>query len=163
MKFLHINQLNDRHKSQVRALWNKEYPVNILHPTQADFDNYLNKLMDQRHILFENEKGVIKGWYVDFIREKERWFAMIVDTELQGKGYGRALLTKGKEYNVALSGWVVINSTYLRKDGKPYQSPLEFYKKMGFQVFPEVRLKSDVLETIKIKWEGIPSKKTGNS
>jgi len=96
MKYLNTTILNKTQKSQIKDLWNKEYPISIKHETQKDFENYLSNLTDQHHILIENENGEIKAWYFDFERDEERWFAMIVGSEIQEKGYGKGLINKGK-------------------------------------------------------------------
>ena len=153
MKYLNTTILNKTQKSQIKDLWNKEYPISIKHQTQEDFENYLSNLTDQYHILIENENSEIKAWYFDFERDEERWFAMIVGSEIQGKGYGAGLINKGKIKNSVLNGWVINSSDYIKENAEEYKSPVEFYQKMGFQIFPEVKLETKVLKTIKIKWK----------
>ncbi len=154
MTFLETVILNASQKEQIRALWNKEYPVNIMHKHPADFEKYLSNLVDHRHILIVDDNDNVEGWYTDFVREEARWFAMILATEIQGKGYGSELLKRGKANNTELNGWISNSPDYKKANGKPYRLPNEFYKKNGFEILPEIKFETPVLKTIKIKWRG---------
>lgn len=157
MKTIATTCLNEIQRSQIINLWNQEYPKIIAHKTKESFGKYLSVLNEQHHILLLDENELIKGWFFDFVREEERWFAMIVGSEMQGKGYGRKLLEMGKRNNSILNGWVVDSSDYIKADGTTYQSPIAFYRKMGFEVFPEIIFETEVMKTIKIKWQKIES------
>ena len=122
MEYIFTKILNKTQKEQLRILWNREYPVNIAHHNLQDFESYLEDLSDQRHILIADHYKMVKGWYFDFLREHERWFAMIIDTEIQRKGYGSSLLKEAKKNNVELNGWVVNASDY-KKEKRSNISP----------------------------------------
>lgn len=151
MTFLETNTLNYKQKETLRKLWNKEYPKNINHNNTDTFDNYINSLTNTNHVLVINN-NVIMGWYADFEREDERWFLMILDHTIQGKGIGTKLLQKAKEKQSSLNGWVVISNTYLKADDTMYQSPLAFYKKLGFTIFENIILNSGNIKAIKIQF-----------
>lgn len=51
-----------------------------------------------------------------------------------------------------LNGWVIDHDLYKKIDGDTYFSPLSFYKKCGFEVLLNQRIKSDVLSAVRIKW-----------
>lgn len=153
MQYIHTNSLNNDQKEQIRNLWNQEYPVNISFEAIEDFENYLSKLEHQNHIIVENEKKMIIAWYADFIRQEERYFVIIVSSQIQGKGYGKSLIEKAKLDNLELNGWVVEeNVKYLKTNGEVYHSPIEFYRRMDFQIFPKITWQGNILKTIKITW-----------
>lgn len=153
MKILELNILKSRFKEAVYDLWNKEYPQNLAYFQLSDFDNYLAKLEDQSHLLLVDEQGLIKGWYFDFIRENEPWFAMILDSKIQGKGWGTQLLNLAKENADTLNGWVIDHDRDLKVDGSVYKSPLAFYKKNGFDLIASERLELENISAVKIKWK----------
>jgi len=135
----------------VRRLWNKEFPKVIAHADMASLEAYLGRLGDIRHIFITDEQGRIAGWYMDFLRDGERWFVMIIAAEEQGKGYGRKLLNMGLEEQAELNGWVVSSSIYEKADGTIYMSPLPFYIKQGVRVFPDITFETQDIKSIKIK------------
>jgi GNAT superfamily N-acetyltransferase len=133
------------------VLWNNEYPEQLAHDSMDGFENYLNNLKNAKHIIAQNEKNKVVGWLVHFLREEQRWFAMIVDAPSHGKGIGSELLDKVKNETFVLNGWVVDHKNYKKKNNPPYISPLNFYLKNGFQVL-EDRLEIDQLSAIKVRW-----------
>lgn len=145
-------QLNTSQKEQLCDLWNREYPVNIRHQRLAGFEAYLAGLQDPCHRLLLAEDGSVCAWLVDFQREGNRWFAMLVAGEYQGMGLGTSLLRKAMEAQNQLQGWVVAGTDYLRQDGSPYHPPLGFYRKMGFSIHHDQVLETDTLETIMVRW-----------
>jgi len=134
-------------------LWNNEYPENLSYKTTLEFDKYLENLTNQSHILLVDIDGKIKGWYFDFIRENEKWFALILDAKLQGKGLGRKMLNLAKEKESELSGWVIDGSNDKKQNGEFYESPLSFYLKNGFELLVKNRLENEKVSAVKIKWE----------
>ena len=124
----------------------------MYYETSEEFDNYLSELEDPKHIfLLDDEK--IMGWYIDFERDNERWFAMIIHHSIQGMGYGAVLLHRGQKANKILNGWVIESSEYKLVNGHIYQSPLAFYVKYGFEHFPEITLETKGLKMTKIRWK----------
>jgi len=152
LKFLEINTLSQIEKEQIIGLWNREYPRNLRYEKPEQFEAYLNGLKDQNHILIVDDNENIIGWYFDFIREEERWFAAIIASEFQGKGFGTKLLNLARKRRNLLNGWVILSADYVKYNGAPYLSPLEFYKKIGFEIYNDVKLETDKISAIKIKW-----------
>ncbi len=152
MKYIRTNQLDQAQKTQIRELWNKEYPSAVSFSSLEDFENYLSNLAEQRHTLVQDENALVKAWYFDFIRDEHRWFAMIVDSKIQGMGYGGKLLDMAKKSNSALYGWIADSSTYEKQNGEVYKSPIAFYQKHGFQILSEIKLEVGEMKTIKIQW-----------
>ena len=152
MNFKTTKSLSIKQKEEIIQLWNNEYPKKINHANAKAFDDYLSNLTDQSHILLiDNDQ--IKAWFTDFIREDERWFGMILDSQLQGKGVGTELLNRAKEMRSELNGWVIDHNNDLKLNGENYKSPVEFYKKNGFEIESEVRLEMVSLSAVKMKWK----------
>ncbi|NEW79312.1 MAG: GNAT family N-acetyltransferase [Gelidibacter sp.] len=153
MKIITTNNLNNPQKKVVYELWNTEYPKNLTHQNLSDFENYLNALTNQYHNLLINKNGKILGWYFDFDRNNEKWFAMILASKIHGKGFGTRLLNEAKKRESALNGWVIGKTDYLKQNGEYYKSPIPFYLKNGFQLVPEIRLELEHLSAVKITWK----------
>jgi GNAT superfamily N-acetyltransferase len=130
MQILQTAYLSSAQKEVVCQLWNQEYPVQLNYHSLAEFDNYLNKLPELKHFLLVTDGDQIKAWAVTFVREEEKWFAIIVEAALHGQGIGTLLLNHLKRNEAALNGWVVDHNSYSKKDGRPYLSPFGFMKKM---------------------------------
>jgi GNAT superfamily N-acetyltransferase len=79
---------------------------------------------------------------------------MILSRNSQGKGYGKQLLQKVQQEKNTLYGWVVVESDYIRNDGLPYPSPLNFYLKMGFQLMNE-KWETTTLKMERIVWSRV--------
>ncbi|WP_420402049.1 GNAT family N-acetyltransferase [Flagellimonas sp.] len=152
MEFIKRSSLAQSEKVQLMALWNNEYPEKLAYKSMAAFDTYLENLKDPSHILLIDEDKKIKGWYFDFIRDNEKWFAIILDSQIHGKGIGSKMLELAKEKENELNGWVIDHSTDKKKNGEIYSSPLPFYLKNGFKKITGNRLELDKISAVKIKW-----------
>ena len=152
VEFIKQTELSKTDKKEILNLWNYEYPEKLNYQTLSEFENYLDNLTEQSHILMRNENQSIKGWYFDFIRENEKWFAIILDSKFHEKGLGTKILNLAKEKESELNGWVIDNNDK-KKNGELYKSPLSFYLKNGFKKFDKERLELEKLSAIKIKWE----------
>jgi GNAT superfamily N-acetyltransferase len=152
MHILQTDHLSSAQKESVCQLWNQEYPVQLNYHSLADFDKYLNKLLELKHSLLVMDGDQVKGWAVTFVRDEEKWFAIIVDSALHGRGIGTLLLNHLKSNETLLNGWVIDHNRDRKKDGKPYPSPLKFYEKNGFTVYPNNRLELETLSAVRIKW-----------
>lgn len=150
MEFIHTSHLNAEECIALKELWNTEYPSCIQHKTITDFNAYLNTLQNVHHTLVK-VNGEVLGWYADFIRDNERWFLMLLNTKIQGKGIGKSLIKTASKNHKILNGWVVTDNNYPKHDGTLYKSPLGFYKKLGGIAFEEITLNSAVLKAIKIQ------------
>lgn len=153
IKIIPTNSLDNSQIKVIFELWNEEYPKNLTHQNLNNFENYLNALTNQNHLLLTDENSTIKGWYFNFNRNNEKWFAMILATEIHGKGFGSLLLNEAKKRESILNGWVIDKTDYLKQNGNLYKSPIPFYLKNGFQLLPEIRLQLEHLSAVKITWK----------
>ena len=152
MEFIRTTKLSKDWKAEILELWNKEYPKKLKYKSLLDFENYLEILTDQSHIVMIDENQNIKGWYFDFIREEEKWFAILLDSNIQGQGFGTQLLNLAKEGASELNAWVIDHDNYKKQNGEFYKSPLSFYLKNGFEKHSGIRLELDKMSAVKIKW-----------
>ncbi len=153
MNLIRTSFLELEEKQAVLKLWNQEYPKNLRYSTVEEFNNYLTGLENLRHVLVKDDRHTILGWYSDFKRENEVWFAMILDTSIQGKGIGTRLIKKAKKTHEILNAWVIDHSDYRKNDDSIYNSPLKFYLKNDFEIIKETRLKLPKISAVKITWK----------
>ena len=97
IKLITTNSLSKKQKKAIILLWNNEYPANLRYQNLDAFEKYLSPLENQGHIIIVDNSKTIKGWYFDFERKNEKWFAMVLDSKFKRKGLGTQLLNKGKE------------------------------------------------------------------
>jgi GNAT superfamily N-acetyltransferase len=153
MNFQQTDTLEAYQKRTLMKLWNAEYPENLMHYRLESFQKYLNTLKDTRYILLIDNTEEIVGWYVDFTRDSEKWFAMIIDSRFHGNGFGKEILSTAKQHLKELNGWVIDDSNYRKRNGQLYRSPVSFYLKNGFKLLPEVRLELEKFSAVKIQWK----------
>jgi GNAT superfamily N-acetyltransferase len=151
MKIVLTKELTLSQKEAVLRIWNEEYGEKLM-KTMEGFEDYLNKLGNVQHFMMFDEADALLGWAITFDREEERWFAIIMDGSVQGKGYGRLLLNRLKEHESVLNGWVTDHDRDIKTNRQPYRSPMGFYLKNGFEVLEEVRLETMELSAVKIRW-----------
>lgn len=152
MEFSKRSSLSESEKLEILELWNNEYPEKLSYRSKEELDNYLKSLTGQSHILLIDLNGKIIGWYLDFVRENEKWFVIILDSKIHGKGFGTKMLELAKQKENELNGWVIDHNGYKRKNGSIYNSPLNFYLKNGFEKLPRNRLELDTISAVKVKW-----------
>ena len=152
LKIITTTSLSEEQKTQVLNLWNREYPEKLCYNSLADFDQYLEKLTDHKNFLLINNENKILGWAFTFKRENEKWFAIILAEELQGKSFGRKMLDQLKEHESILNGWVIDHDNDLKKNGEFYQSPLKFYEKCDFKILNDERIELPKISAVKITW-----------
>jgi hypothetical protein len=152
MRIIETNTLDDAQKQAVIELWNEEYPAQLKYEHMEDFDRYLDALSDKTHLLGIDDTGRVIGWALSFIRNGERWFAIIIHRTAQAKGKGAAMLGALKARGERLAGWVTDHERYQKSDGTPYPSPLGFYLRNGFTVRQDVRLELEKLSAVRIDW-----------
>ncbi|MFZ6053059.1 GNAT family N-acetyltransferase [Halocola ammonii] len=153
MKFKALKYLSEIEKKEVFRLWNNEYPEKLAYKSVDEFDDYLKNLTNQSHVLLEDNNGIVRGWYFDFIRNGEKWFAIILDSTLQGKGLGTKLLNRAKEKEDELNGWVIDHNNDRKQNGEFYKSPLGFYLKNDFEELKNERLELEKISAVKIRWK----------
>lgn len=152
MQVIETEILTQRQKKEILALWNKEYPANLVYTDVSAFEAYLQKLKEAHHFLKVGRDQTIMGWLVCFTRDGSRWFAMIISSDVQGKGLGSSLLSIAKKVEIELNGWVIDHTTYKKSSGESYASPLGFYKKNHFDVMADTRMETDKISAVKIRW-----------
>ena len=152
MKIVEQSELSDEQKSRIIEMWNAEYPLSLMHDGIQSFDDYLNGLGDKKHFLLVDESNEILGWAMIFVRDEAKWFAIIIDSKLQGKGFGIKLLDALKAAEDRLFGWVIDTDDWKKSNGEHYRSPLAFYKKIGFRVHENEKLEKQKISGVKIEW-----------
>ncbi|WP_339608751.1 GNAT family N-acetyltransferase [uncultured Roseivirga sp.] len=153
MKVIQTNQLTTHQKERVTALWNAEYPASLSYNSIAGFDEFLDKIEQLKHYILSDNGQNIVGWLLVFIRDEEIWFSVILDSNYQKVGLGKQLLNLAKQDFKTLNGWVIDNASSKKSDGSLYPVPLPFYLKNGFNVLNDVRLETEKLSAVKIRWK----------
>ena len=143
--------LSHAEKEDIRGLWNREYPAHLAHADPESFEGYLAGLGHPLHYLIREEQRV-KAWLVTFDRDEARWFAMILDGGMQGKGLGSQLLKAAQAEVTELNGWADDHGRDVKADGKAYPSPIGFYLKNGFEVLHGTRFEKGEVSLVKIQW-----------
>ncbi|MCW3121645.1 MAG: hypothetical protein JWQ38_1137 [Flavipsychrobacter sp.] len=139
-------------KEAILRLWNNEYPATLQYNTIAEFDNYLAGLTGHKHYLLTSNDDQVMGWGFTFLRDEEKWFAIIIDGSLHKQGYGTKLLNALKAEENKLYGWATDYNNAVKSDGSTYNSPLEFYTRHNFSIHPDIRLETEKLSAVKISW-----------
>ena len=152
MNLVKTDFLNQEQKTAICKLWNAEYPKKLCYDSVAGFENYLSNLSDQKHYILNNKNNELLAWAVEFTRDAEKWFAIIVTTDFHAKGLGTDLLNTLKQHNPILNAWVIDHDTDLKLNGTIYKSPLAFYLKNKFDVLSTTRLDTDKIKAVKIRW-----------
>ncbi len=152
MEIIKTENLSETQKESIIRLWNAEYPVQIQQSGIDSFDEYLSIKGNLQHYLLTDTDENIKGWLATFMRDGEKWFALLVDSSEQKKGYGTRLLNEVKELENELNGWAIDQNKELKANGETYLSPIGFYLKNGFEVLNDVRLETETMSAVKIKW-----------
>ncbi len=153
MKTLDLKTLSEDQKNALFQLWNNEYSTNVALHKLSDLDTYLDSLTDISHTLLISEEGEIMGWSSQFWREERKWFVMLVNSSVQGKGHGKMLVNRMKEVNAEIFGWVVDHNRYWKVNGEHYLSPLNFYCNVGFNVIQLERFENDHFSAVLIHWK----------
>lgn len=152
MEIIETNSFTPEQREAIFHLWENEYPSQLAFTDYTHLDNYFGDFSGQRHLFAVDDAG-IAGWAFTFIRERERWFAIIVDGRARNKRVGSTLIDALKQRVTSLNGWVTDHDRYTRTDGMPYVSPVGFYLKHGFTLHPTTRLETERLSAAKITWQ----------
>lgn len=153
MKINKSEILNLEQKQTIFKLWNSEYPDKIVYSELSDFEDYLNGLSNQKYYLLLNDENEILGWALTFTRNEGNWFAIILDSKIQRKGFGTILLNELKKDNVIVNGWAVDHHSEVKRNREKYVSPIDFYIKNGFLADQDVRIENDKISVVKITWK----------
>ena len=152
MNITKTENLSKEQKQSIIRLWNAEYPAQIQHSGIDSFNEYLRPKGNLEHYLLTDEEENIKGWLATFIRDGEKWFALLVDSSEQKKGYGTRLLNEVKKFENEINGWAIDREKELKANGETYLPPIGFYLKNDFEVLNDVRLENETMSAVKIKW-----------
>jgi GNAT superfamily N-acetyltransferase len=144
--------LTDQQKEVVLGIWNAEYPKQLCMHGLAEFNAFLDTLINPEYFLLITRDGEIIGWAVLFTVETSRRFFIMLKSSAQGKGYGTLLLNTLKAREQSLFGWAVDHDNDVKANGTPYLSPINFYRKNGFIINQGLRLETDVLSAVNIIW-----------
>ena len=153
MKIIETQVLSLEQKDSLMQLWNNEYPAKLSLKTIKDFELYLNGLSETKHYLLLDDSDEMHGWTFTFLREDENWFAIILSSEIHGKGIGSLLMNEIKKNNTSLNGWVIDQENEIKHNATFYKSPLQFYIKNDFIICSEIRIESEKLSAVKINWK----------
>ena len=151
MQIVTTPQLSPQQKQQALDIWNTEYPVRLVMPGMAEFDAYLYPLQNAKHYLMY-DNWVLAGWATTFFINQVRCFFIMLNSAYHGKGYGTRLLNELKNDGDQLFGWAIDHDNDIRADGRPYPSPIAFYKKNGFVINNDLRLENEQLSAVNILW-----------
>ena len=153
MRIIETQVLSLEQKDSLMQLWNNEYPAKLNLKTIEDFELYLNGLSKTKHYLLLDDSDEIQGWTFTFLREDENWFAIILNSEIHGKGIGSLLMNEIKKNNTSLNGWVIDQENEIKHNATFYKSPLQFYIKNDFIICSEIRIENEKLSAVKINWK----------
>lgn len=153
MKLIEKKILTDQEKRRIAEIWNHEYPKSLNFSESYGFDDYLKTISRPNHYVLVDENHVIWAWACKFTREGAKWFAVILDGSLHGKGKGTEILNAIKENEPTLNAWVIDGGNAIKLDGQLYKSPMDFYLKNGFKACPEIRFENEKMSAVKIVWK----------
>lgn len=151
MEFKIFKTLPKKYVTQAHALWNAEYPTAMIQSDIKIFEQYLNNLANQSHILLIDEDDLL-GWYFDYEQKDLTWFSMILKNEIHSQGYGTKILKMAKTAKKELNGWVITSKTSKKTNGQIYRSPLKFYKKQDFKILVEKQIEVQGMTLVAIRW-----------
>lgn len=147
MEIIKTTYLTDFQFQKINSLWNEEYPLSL----KDRFASLLEGVQNFNHYVIEDENGNIMAWAVEFEKDSEIRFSIIVKKKEQGNGLGKLLIGKLKEDLDEFYGWVIDHNDDKKENGEYYQSPLPFYIKQGFEILPDKRIDNNILKAVKIK------------
>jgi GNAT superfamily N-acetyltransferase len=152
MRIIQTENLSEEQKEVLRELWNEEYPARLHLKTIEDFESYLNGISNTKHYLLFDDFDKIIGWTFTFLRDGEDWFAIILNSKIQGKGNGSLLINEIKKEKTSLNGWVIDQENEVKQNNELYKSPMPFYIKNGFTILTETRIENEKMSAVKINW-----------
>jgi [ribosomal protein S5]-alanine N-acetyltransferase len=146
MEITKTKNLNTNQFRQINQLWNEEFPVKL----NDRFKLLLEGVDHYNHYFIEQNNQII-AWAVEFEKENETRFSIIVSDKHKGKGLGRLLVQRLRRYLGEFYGWVIDHNNDLKQNGEFYRSPLDFYTNNGFEVLTQHRIDNELLKAVKIK------------
>lgn len=152
MEIIKTKTLTTQQSAQINQLWNDEYPIKL----KDRFPILLEGVENFNHYIIEDAEQNVLAWAVYFEKENEIRFSIIVSSNHKGKGLGSLLIEKLKSENKLFYGWVIDHNNDLKCNGELYQTPLPFYMKHGFEILHDIRIESEMISAVKIKWNVNP-------
>ncbi len=148
MKIIKTKTLSEQQSSQINQMWNDEYPIKL----KDRFPIVLDGVENFNHYIIEDSEQNVIAWAVDFEKENEIRFSIIVHSEHKEKGLGSILIEKVKSGNELFYGWVIDHNDDLKTNREYYQTPMPFYLKHGFEILDDARIETEMIRAVKIKW-----------
>ncbi|HEY1046134.1 MAG TPA: GNAT family N-acetyltransferase [Bacteroidia bacterium] len=148
MKVICTRTLSSSQFEQINAMWNHEYPLKL----KDRFPLLLEGVDRYEHYLIEDADQNVLAWAVDFEKDEQIRFSIIVSEAHKGRGLGRMLLDRLKENNKEFYGWVIDHNHDVKANGEQYLSPMSFYLKHGFEILTDKRIDSEMIKAVLIKW-----------
>lgn len=142
--------LSSWQSEQINLLWNEEYPINL----KDRFSLLLDGAAWHNHYIIEDQEKNIIAWAVDFEKDKQVRFSIIVATKYKGLGLGKRLIDKLKEANNEFYGWVIDHNDDVKANGVTYLSPMPFYLKQGFDILQDTRIDNEMIRAVLMQWTG---------
>ncbi len=129
-------------------MWNAEYPIKL----KDRFPILLEGVESYNHYIIEDAEQNIMAWAVDFEKENETRFSIIVNSIHKGKGLGSKLVERLKLENKLFYGWVIDHNNDMKENGTLYITPIPFYLKHGFEILHNERIETEMIQAVKVKW-----------
>ncbi len=148
MKIIKTKILTPRQEEQIDKLWNEEYPAKLV----GRFKLLLENVKSYNHYIIEDTQQNLIAWAVDFEKDNEIRFSIIVRSDQKGKGLGNSLIEKLKIENEEFFGWVIDHNNDIMSNGENYKTPMPFYLKHGFSILKDCRIETEMISAVKIKW-----------
>ncbi|MES2780779.1 MAG: hypothetical protein V4651_12875 [Bacteroidota bacterium] len=148
MKIVKTKTLSAHQASAIDKMWNEEYPLKL----KDRFPMLLEGVVNYNHYLVEDEAHNLLAWAVDFEKDGEIRFSIVVKAAQKGKGFGALLVNRLKVENNEFYGWVIDHNDDVKSNGERYETPMPFYLKHGFEILQDVRIDTEMIRAVKIKW-----------
>jgi hypothetical protein len=154
MEIICTKILSQHQADCISKMWNDEYPIKL----KDRFPILLDRVIHFNHYLIEDDERNVLAWAVDFEKENEIRFSIIVSSKCRGEGLGGLLVDRLKEKNDLFYGWVIDHDDDVKSNGERYKTPLPFYIKHQFEVLPAVRIDTEMIKAVKIVWDATTKK-----
>lgn len=149
MKIVKTKTLTAQQTLCIDKMWNEEYPLKL----KDRFPILLDGVVNYNHYIIENDKQEIVAWAVDFEKEGQIRFSIIVTSSQKGKGLGAQLIDALKADHNEFYGWVIDHNDDVKENGEAYLTPMPFYLKHGFEILQDERIDTEMIRAVKIKWK----------
>jgi GNAT superfamily N-acetyltransferase len=141
--------LSTQQFSEIAALWNAEYPIQLKDRLALLLEGNTKTI----HFYLLDEFEQIIAWSVLFEKEQDLRFSILVSRKHQKQGLGSVLLNEMKNKGMDFSGWVIDHDLDLLSDGSNYKSPLRFYLKNGFILDESFRLNTEMIQAVLVRYK----------